>query len=233
MTKCSAAILIPSMPLKVDLLAIFSKPPVAGSVKTRLASDLGRDNAALLAGAFLEDTLNNVKTLSWASPVLATPEPFPDSWDEKLEGIPIWDQGDGDLGKRMERVFRRGFTEGAQTMIIIGGDLPGLPMNRIEEARTGLASHDAVLGPARDGGYYLIGLKTCPKGLLSAEIPWSSPETFEATDKRLQQFGLSVTSVPSFFDIDTLDDLGHLKKLLDEGKLSSPLTLRTLKILNY
>lgn len=189
-------------------ICIFAKPPVPGAVKTRLALP-GR--AAELARAFLVDTCAAVQDLGWARTILATTGEI----DSRLRAtLPraVWMQGEGDLGARLERVLRRAL-DLAPAAMAIGADAPVLPVTRYEAAREALATHDAVLGPSDDGGFYLLALRRCPAGLL-AEIPWSCERTFEATLARLRAHGLTVKVLEPWFDIDRPEDLARVRREL-------------------
>lgn len=186
-------------------ICIFAKPPVAGLVKTRLALP-GR--AAELARAFLIDTHAAVKNLGWATPIVASTGDLPGELLAALAPT-VWPQGDGDLGARLERVLRRALARGPAA-IAIGADSPHLPANRYEAARAALDCHDAVIGPSDDGGFYLLGLRRCPEGLL-ADVPWSSPNTFVAAIGKLRAHGLSVTTLAPWFDVDRPGDLDRLR----------------------
>ncbi len=206
-------------------LCIFAKPPVAGSAKTRLAAEIGAERASALARAFLLDTCTAARALTWARPVLATTGELEPALRAELD-IPVWPQGDGDLGARMERVLARALTE-APIAIAIGADSPGLPPRLLEAARAALATADAVIGPADDGGFYLIGLRRCPAGAL-ADLPWSAPDTRACTLDRLRAHGLIVTELAPWFDVDRADDLTRLHGLLDTGAIVAPATRRVL-----
>jgi glycosyltransferase A (GT-A) superfamily protein (DUF2064 family) len=131
-------------------ICIFAKPPVAGGVKTRLASALGPEIAAELARAFLDDTMAAVRALGWARVAVASTAPH--------EGVETLLQGEGDLGARIERVLRAALAD-APFAIAIGADAPALPRRLLEAARDVLQRADEVLGPADDGGFYLLGLR--------------------------------------------------------------------------
>jgi hypothetical protein len=111
----------------------------------------------------------------------------------------------------------------------VGTDLPGLPRTLLDSARQALSATDAVLGPADDGGFYLVGLRACPLGLLT-DLPWSTPDTFARTLKRLQSRGFQTTVIPSWFDVDELKDLDRLRGMLERGELHAPATARALGI---
>ncbi len=214
-------------PVTRPTICIFAKPPVAGTVKTRLAAEIGAERASQLARAFLVDTCAATRALTWARPVLATSDALAPELRTELD-MPVWPQGDGDLGARMERVLARALTE-APFAIAFGADSPGLPPRFLEAARTALATADAVIGPADDGGFYVLGLRRCPPGLLAA-LPWSVPETCVRTIERLRAAGLTVTELAPWFDVDRADDLARLHDLLDTGAIVAPSTRRVLGV---
>lgn len=204
---------------------VFAKPPRAGIAKTRLAEGLGAEAAAGLARAFFADTWRAVASLPWAEPVLVTTEPDAPEW-KRVRPRRIRPQGPGDLGVRLERAMRNALgLSGA--VIAIGTDSPGLPVAHLESARRALESADAVLGPSEDGGFYLIGLRRAPEGVL-CDLPWSSSETFERTRDRLLQLGLSVEVLPAWFDVDRPEDLAGLRRRLVRGEIDAPSTARAL-----
>jgi hypothetical protein len=202
------------------VICVFAKPPVAGEVKTRLAATLGADRAAALARAFLEDTLEAVQSVPWAEVALATTAPFPATAPTVL-------QGTGDLGARIERVLRAAL-ERAPIAIAIGADAPALPRRLLEAARLALAEADAVLGPAADGGFYLLGLRRCPQGLL-AGLPWSASDTCARTLAQLRAAGLRTVLVEEWFDIDRPEDLDRLRSALMAGEIVAPRTAALLE----
>lgn len=206
-------------------LLVFAKAPRAGSVKTRLIPALGADGAARLARALLIDTwalANEARgslALEPALVVTGTGDLPP------LEPAPeLWPQGDGDLGARLERAFRRAL-ERAPFAIAIGSDAPWLPLARLAEARALLASGatQAVLSPAQDGGYTLIGLRQCPQRLF-ADLPWSSEQTLARTRERLNAFDLSPALLATTFDLDAPEDLEALRAHLHANPDAAPAT---------
>ncbi len=213
-------------PVKRGTLCVMAKAPVAGEVKTRLAAVLGDTAAADLCRAFLLDTwelatasrTRTVLALSGDRAALPPLVPAPE----------IHEQGDGDLGARMERVLSRALSGGAPWAIVLGADLPGLPASRLAEARAALErGASAVLGPARDGGFYLLGLSRCPAGLL-AGLEWSTPRTRRLTMERLREHGLEPTLLDDGYDIDEPADLERLRCDLVEGRARARHTLRAL-----
>jgi uncharacterized protein len=208
-------------------LCVFAKPPRAGEAKTRLAPAVGAESAAALARAFIIDTWATVVALPWARPVLASTAP----WPEGLlpEPVEVWQQGEGDLGARMERILLRGL-ERCPAVMALGADSPGLPVACLEAARSALERADAVFGPSEDGGFYLLALRRLPVGAL-AGLPWSQPETLARTEARLSSLGLSVARVAPFFDVDVPADLERLETELEAGRLHAPATAAALATL--
>jgi uncharacterized protein len=206
---------------------VFAKAPVAGRVKTRLVPAIGAPGAARLASALLEDTLEALLAAGRAAPVLAVD----DALAFRGRGLPLEEQGTGDLGQRLERVLGRGLNR-ARAVVAVGSDTPGFPAELLKECFTALERADAVLAPAEDGGFILLGLRRCPPGLLRG-LPWSGPDTFLATEARLRARGLSVERAGRFFDVDGPADLARLRVELSEGTLQARHTqdvLRTLSI---
>jgi hypothetical protein len=216
---------MPTLPVKPDVsLCVFAKPPRAGDTKTRLAPALGAEGAAALARAFISDTWAAVAHLPWARPVLASTAP----WPEGLLPAPVevWQQGEGDLGARMERILIRGLEE-CPTAMALGADSPGLPVAHLEAARAALAHADAVFGPSDDGGFYLLALRRLPVGAF-VDLPWSQSDTLARTEARLKSLGLTVARVAPFFDVDVPADLERLETELAAGRLHAPATAKAL-----
>jgi rSAM/selenodomain-associated transferase 1 len=204
-------------------VCVFAKPPRAGAVKTRLGASVGADVAAALARAFIDDTLAAVSRLPWVRPILATTEPCA---DELQCGAEVWMQGRGNLGARLERVVRHALCD-APFAIALGADTPGLPRHLLESARTSLGVTDAVLGPSDDGGFYLLGLSRCPRGLL-ANLPWSAPDTFAETRARLLARHFTPRILTPWFDVDRPQDLARLERGIANGGIAAPETARIL-----
>jgi uncharacterized protein len=207
------------------ILCVFAKPPRPGEVKTRLAETLGAESAAALARAFFLDTWRSATSCAWARAVLATMDTEAPEW--AAVEAPIWPQGGGNLGVRLERVLSRALCS-APFAVAIGTDTPGLRVQLVEAARRALATADAVIGPCEDGGFYLLGLRRCPPGLL-ANLPWSAEDTFVETVARLREHGLTVEVIPPWFDVDRAEDLSCLRALLSRGEIEAPETERALR----
>lgn len=208
--------------MNTSTLCIFVKSPLPGSVKTRLTPYLTAGEASGLAAAFFTDTLALARSCEWARVVVACegdPSPL-----EIAPGTEVWPQGMGDLGERMERAFSLAL-EGGDSAIVIGTDSPGLPRRILDAAHLRLREHDAVVGPSDDGGFYLLGLRRCPSGLLHG-LSWSTATTRERLLERLRSSGIAVAEVEPWFDVDEPADLRRLAGLLREERVIAPRTAR-------
>ena len=196
------------------VVCVFAKPPVPGRSKTRLALGIGEDAAARLAGAFLEDTVKALQTTS-CDVVLATTDPTAD-FGSLPPGVRILDQGEGDLGARVERVLGDQLSE-YPWAVALGADSPGLPADRLERAISALNTGRAALGPTEDGGFFLLGLVRCPAGLLEG-IPWSTAETAHATWAALVEHGLDPVRLRAWFDVDHVADLDRFRQAVPRAR---------------
>ena len=204
--------MMPSRPtVGLIRLIIFLKAPRPGCVKTRLAQAIG-DTAATTAYRFLVETL--LKNLENISDVELRFSPD-DAFDEIRPWLrPSWRahaQGQGGLGQRLDSAFIEAFASGAQRVVIIGSDCPGVTADHIRAAWTALDTKELVLGPARDGGYWLIGLRQS-QPMLFHEISWSTERVFPQTLERAQAARLSVHLLPELRDIDTEADWLEFQK---------------------
>lgn len=185
-----------------DALVLFARAPVPGRVKTRLARDIGPEPAARLYRAMVEDLLAAHRGRPYRL-VVAVDGPRR-AFGGLLDGIDTVAQESGDLGERLARIFRRLLRE-HRRVVVAGTDLPDLRPREVREALRLLRNHDVVLGPAADGGYYLVGLKE-PVDLFSG-IPWSTPRVLGLTLRRVELLGLRSALLPEKVDVDTLKDL--------------------------
>jgi rSAM/selenodomain-associated transferase 1 len=206
-------------------VCVFAKPPRPGAVKTRLVPVLGRAGAAALARAFLLDTWSTVTRVSGVDVVLAATDVEAPEWSS-LNIAEVWPQGEGTLGHRLERVLRRALTT-HPFAIAIGADIPGLPRSRLDDACAALRTAHAVVGPADDGGFYLIGVTTCPHGLLDT-VPWSASDTCARTLERFAQRHLVTTVIDPWFDVDEPADLDALRGRIRDGSICAPETAQVL-----
>lgn len=198
-------------------VCIFAKPPLPGRVKTRLAARIGDCSAAKCADAFLRDTVESARRSGAGRVVVAATETFGKPY---LRDLPIWLQPEGDLGHRIEMILTRALSQ-SSVAIALGADTPGLPPEALVEARRALQSNDAVIGPCADGGFYLLGLKKCPAGLLR-NVRWSQRETCGDTLRRLREAGLKTQMLDPWFDVDSYEDLLTLWRMLARCAITAP-----------
>jgi uncharacterized protein len=206
-------------------LVVFAKAPIPGQVKTRLCPPLTPDEAATVHGSFVIDTLERTRTAvsKFRLPVDRYLACAPSSAlaffqiMEERQAVTLLDQEGTDLGARMHGVFDRLFARGYRRVIIVGTDVPSLPLNRYPEALELLSRHDLVLGPAVDGGYYLIGLKKAAAELFH-DIPWSTGHVLTLTKEKASRLGLAIGQLPEWRDVDTIDDL---KILIEASRLDA------------
>jgi rSAM/selenodomain-associated transferase 1 len=189
----------------MDLLLIFVKDPVPGQVKTRLAKSLGDTQALSIYRQLLAHTLKVVQETDVDKVVFyGNRVPEEDLW-QKASFPRQLQKGEG-LGERMEQAFRWGFSQGYQRILIIGSDCLELNSAILEQGFEALQEHDAVLGPANDGGYYLLGMKT-PIYALFHNKSWSTDTVLQQSINDLLKEQKSFFLLPELIDIDTEQDL--------------------------
>ena len=189
-------------------LLLLSKAPEPGKVKTRLAPQLGMDAAASLYGKLVHDCLTMCVSAQlcpvdiWCSP---TPDHHFFQHCSKRYSTNLHQQAEGDIGLRMSRAILSALQH-AEHVVLIGADCPTLTAGDLDAAFHALQEgSDVVLGPAEDGGYYLIGMSRHHPTLFE-DISWSTHKVLEATEMRLRQLGLRWHSLPVHRDIDTAED---------------------------
>jgi len=196
------------------VLGIFAKAPVAGQVKTRVAAGTDAEFAARLAEAFVRDVLARYRTLGDERYVVFAPAECRDWFAAaSTDAYRLEPQGEGDLGARLMRFFERRAEEPTARVVALGTDSPSLPIAWVRQAFALLAERDVVLGPALDGGYYLIGMRgSFPRVLDIAE--WGGPTVFAQTVRRVRESGLRLGLLPPWYDVDTVDDARFLAEHL-------------------
>ncbi len=201
-------------------IIVFAKAPVAGLAKTRLRGVLGEAGAARLALRLLEDRLREARLAAVGKVELcATPGPAQETWrDFDLPPADLQsDQGGGDLGQRMARAAARGLAEG-DAVLLVGSDCPALDARKLGEAAHGLETHDAVLVPALDGGYVLLGLRRFDASLFT-DLPWGGETIGALTLERLVALRWRVQVFAALPDIDRPEDLAHLPESYAEFRM--------------
>ncbi len=196
--------------LNPDLLLLFTRYPEPGKVKTRLIPALGAEGAASLQCRLTAHILRLVKTF-----ISATNMDFIVCFDgaqvhhmQQLFGTEFCyqPQSPGDLGQRMLSAFAASLGQGRRRVVLIGSDCPDLTAPILSSAFSFLTAHDLVLGPARDGGYYLIGL-TAPWPELFQDLPWGTAAVLAQTQIRAARLGLRTALLDPLTDIDRPEDL--------------------------
>lgn len=201
---------------KDALLIIFAKNPELGKVKTRLAADVGDAKALEIYRFLLQHTLIQTKNLA-ADKVIYFSENLPQESLFPKEFFSTAIQKGKDLGERMENAFQDAFRKEYKKVIIIGTDLPDITSEDIRAAFRFLDKNDYVFGPARDGGYYLLGMK-CLNSALFQNINWSTATVFKESLAAIPE-NKSVKLLQTKNDIDTLKDIepnSVLNKFLDK-----------------
>ena len=188
-------------------LLVFAKAPRPGTVKTRLARELGHEAAAAVYRRMGRLVVDRVAPAPATLTVCYDPGGAEAEIREWLGPAPrrYWHQGGGDLGARMSRMFGRGF-ERSSRVVVIGTDTPAVTARTIVRAIEALDSADIVLGPARDGGYYLMALAERHPCLFTG-MPWSTESVLAATVARSRELGLRLTCLEVESDVDTISDL--------------------------
>lgn len=203
-----------------DTLLYFVKYPEPGKVKTRLARSVGQERAAELYRELAEKNLKLLRekmpgTVADFSIILACEpankiEQFRDWLGKDFQ---YWPQRGEGLGERLRAAFQQAFDEGASKVLALGSDTLGIKAEILRRAFDALKAHDVVIGPARDGGYYLIGASLARPSLFK-DIPWSSPEVFSTTLERVRESNLSYYLLPELEDLDEVKNLERRKILL-------------------
>ncbi|MBD1834713.1 TIGR04282 family arsenosugar biosynthesis glycosyltransferase [Cyanobacteria bacterium FACHB-472] len=200
--------------MSTECLIVFTRYPEPGKAKTRLIPALGTQGAANLHRQLAEYTLSQVRELQGERPTNV--EVYFTGGNQQL--MKDWlgadfvykPQVDGDLGLRIVSAFDGAFGSGIEGALIIGTDCPDLSAKIMSEAFDELILHDLVLGPALDGGYYLIGLRRVFPQLF-AGIPWGTSEVLAKTIAIASSMNLSIAYLPPLADIDRPEDLAKLK----------------------
>lgn len=191
--------------LNTTALVIFVRNPISGQVKTRLAKDIGDERALAIYLQLLQHTLEITRGLSFRKFIYYADEVSDyDLWS--VPGYTKRKQNGNDLGERMLHSFKELFDQGFTRIIIIGSDCLQLKTETLEKAVALLESNAAVIGPASDGGYYLLGLtKFYPD--LFIDKPWSTDKVFAKTIADFNEQGISFALLEELSDIDDITDL--------------------------
>jgi rSAM/selenodomain-associated transferase 1 len=187
-------------------LIVYAKRPLPGYAKTRLGKGIGMEDAAGLYARLLYQYLVGLvgaeleKTVVELSVASSEDVPF---FAAAFPELVVQPQIDGDLGQRMAASFARAFERGAASVVLTGSDIPGLDSTLVRAAFDALETAPIVLGPAADGGYYLIGTRV-PNVPLFEGIAWSTERVLEQTTALARVQGLEVAYLPQLYDVDTI-----------------------------
>ena len=196
----------------------MAKAPVAETVKTRLVPPFTHDQAAELSRRLLLDQLEHLKALTIAEIYLVY---APDSAAALMKRLApanfhCFAQRGDDLGERMDAAFSELWRRGHRSVVLIGSDVPALPLGFLVTAFELLAAsaERVVLGPSRDGGYYLVGMNQ-PTPQIFQDMSWGDDRVLAETTERLARLGIDPALLPEWFDIDSVDDLKQLAALCE------------------
>jgi len=195
-------------------LIVFQKNPVLGKVKTRLAATLGKEKALEIYHYLLKKTYFQINKIEETT-IFVYYSDYLEEPAARLSSVKIRhqvQQGD-DLGERMKNAFKEVFSEGFNKIAIIGTDCPDISTSIIREAFAKLASFPIVFGPAKDGGYYLLGMNRIENSLFE-EIPWSTSAVLKISAERLKEKNIPYQLLPMLSDIDNEEDWNAYKRLI-------------------
>ena len=189
-------------------ILVFLKAPQPGAVKTRLASDLGNQTACDVYRHLALATLKQIPE-NWPTRIYFSPADAREEMRQWLgNSVSLHPQSEGNLGKRLTAACQESFADGAESVILLGGDCPTITTEHLHLAAQALEKKQPVIGPAKDGGYWLLGLyKHSPK--IFEDICWSSETVFHSTMERFSTLNLHPTQLETLEDIDDLDSLNR------------------------
>ncbi|MDE2757421.1 MAG: TIGR04282 family arsenosugar biosynthesis glycosyltransferase [Acidobacteriota bacterium] len=204
-------------------LNIFAKAPVLGTVKTRMSPPLSPAQCLRLHRALLDHTLARMRPLV-ASGVEASlcltgtlQEALEHAEQMEVRGFGVEVQRGANLGERLSHALTTRFSQGYSRVIFVGTDCPGLGPNTVRDAIRALNRQEVVIGPAQDGGYYLIGFAACLPQILQG-IPWGTPAVYATTLDRLRRREVRWKSLERQADLDTFGDLKQFHRRARPGK---------------
>jgi rSAM/selenodomain-associated transferase 1 len=183
----------------------MARHPEPGTAKTRLAARIGAEPACRLYRAFVLDLAERLDTAPHPVTWLYTPPDAP--FEALLPGRRCRPQAPGDLGAKLDAAIRSGLDDGAEAVLVVGADAPHLPIEGVAAAADALVRDavDLVLGPATDGGYYLIGVRA-PAPALLRDMPWSTATVLDETLRRARVAKMRTRLLAPLSDVDTWDD---------------------------
>lgn len=207
-----------------EVLAVFARAPRLGQVKTRLSPPLTPEQCLELHRALVEDTLEQLRRVRRPEleKMLLLSEPL-----EEGETLRVPDdfaqaiQSGGSLGERLASLFYTSFRRGVSRVVVLGSDSPTLPMDVVHDAFDHLENGKVIVGPAEDGGYYLIGSSEWIPEMFQS-IDWGSSRVLEQTVESLTAKNLDVDRLVSWYDVDRPEDLEKLREEIAYLKRAAP-----------
>lgn len=199
-------------------LLVFAKTPKPGKVKTRLLAAVSAEVAAALHEACIADTLRLVRKMRGCDVIVfegGGTGYFRGLVKKQKRGVcvRVLPQRGAELGARMENAFRKCFAMGYREVVVIGTDTPWMGAERVRKAFAELKANDVVIGPAEDGGYYLLGMRKFAPGIFRG-IPWSTERVLELTLKVIVRGKLRGKLLRRDFDLDRPGDLKRARRML-------------------
>jgi rSAM/selenodomain-associated transferase 1 len=218
-----------------EALVVIAKAPREGEVKTRLSGALSPPEARRLYVAFLSDTFALMEDVREERENLGlalcyTPEGEEAAFEDvEREGSLMIPQRGENLGERLTNCFADLFDLGFESVVVIGADSPTLPGEYVFDAFECFETDDdVVVGPAEDGGYYLVGMRKLHRRIFE-DIPWGAAGVLDATIERAREAELNLVLLPEWRDVDTPEDFERLKRELGENREAAKFTRRFLK----
>jgi uncharacterized protein len=207
-------------------LLVFAKTPKPGKVKTRLLAAVSADVAAALHAACIEDTLRIARQMRGCDAFVFAAGGtgyFRRLVKKKGSGarLQVLPQRGADLGARMENAFRKCFAMGYREVAVIGTDTPWMGVERVRRAFAELKANDVVIGPAEDGGYYLLGIRKMVAEIFRG-IPWSTERVMALTLQKIGVLKLRTKLLRRDFDLDRPEDLQTAKRMLKRKPRLAP-----------
>lgn len=196
------------------ILVVFARSPVLGKVKSRLAADIGDAATLRIYRAMAQGVWERTAGGQFARWLFFAPV-------DEGEVVKAWLAGadryvpqpeSENLGDRLAHAFEAAFNSGAEQVVVVGTDLPGLTSTLVEESFHALRDHSAVMGPSTDGGFWLLGL-SAPGRVSFAGIEWATSSAGGAMMRNLRKAGHQIASAPELTDVDTVDDLRRVPEL--------------------
>jgi uncharacterized protein len=200
------------MAMRANALVVMTKAPLPGESKTRLVPPLTFEEAAALSQALLLDQLDHLTNFNDAQLFVAFAPQAAAAFFQALvpTRFSCFPQEGEDLGQRMRQAFQNLLTRGFGNILLIGSDLPPIPLQTFTAAYASLgAGTDVVLGPTEDGGYYLVGMSWLVVDIFEG-MHWSRADVLDCTLDKINRAGLSHTLLPLWHDVDTPEDLARL-----------------------